>query len=66
MFTVQVKFGFRSKMKVLGDLAEVLKWVKRFNKVVQVEVLTVNENVRTLNNGFKVHKHKFGKEIMKN
>ena len=41
---------------IKGDLIEVFKWVKGFNKGA-VEVLMISSQDRTRNNGFKLEKN---------
>ena len=51
---------------VRGDLIEVFKYVKGFNKGDVGKVLTVSSQDRTRNNGFKLEKCRFSKEIGRN
>ena len=54
------------RRRVRGDLIEVYKWVKGFNKGDLSKVLIVNEQSRTRSNGFKLDKFRFKKEIGRN
>ncbi len=49
-----------------GDMIEVFKWVKGFNKGDINQVLLVSNQVRTRTNVYKLDKFRFKKEIGKN
>ena len=51
---------------VRGDLIEVYKWVSGYNKGDISQVLFFCEQNRTRNNGFKLDKFRFRKEIGRN
>ncbi len=46
-----------------GDLIEVYKWVKGFNKGDISKVLRISQQDRTRSNGFKLEKSRFRREI---
>ena len=50
------------RRKVRGDLIEVFKCVKGFNRGYTNKVLIVKEQVRIQTNGFKLDKFRFRKE----
>ncbi len=52
--------------RVRGDLIEVYKWMKGYNKGDVNMVLIVKEQGRTRSNGFKLDKFRFNKDIGKN
>ena len=54
------------RRRLRGDLIEVYKWVKGFNKGDISKVLIVNGPGRTRTNGYKLEKFRFKKEIGKN
>ena len=54
------------RRRVREDLIEVFKWVKGFNKADVGKVLTISSQYRTRNNGFKLEKCRFKKEIGRN
>ena len=54
------------RRRVRGDLIEVYKWVKGFNRGELGKVLIVSEQRRTRSNGCKLDKFRFRKEIGKN
>ena len=54
------------RRKVRGDLKEVFKWVKGFNKGNINKIIIVKEKVRTRTNGFKLDKFRYRKDIGKN
>ena len=54
------------RRRVTGDLIEVFKWVKGFNKMDINKILIIKEKVRTRTNGFKLDKFRFRKDIFKN
>ena len=54
------------RRRIRGDLIEVYKWVKGFNKGDINKVLIVKEQGRTRNNGYKLDKFRFKKDIGKN
>ncbi len=49
-----------------GDLIEVYRWMKGYNKGDINKVLIVKEQGRTRSNGFKLDKFRFSKDIGKN
>ena len=51
------------RRRVRGDMIEVFKWIKGFNKGDVSKVLIANEQNRTRSNGFKLKKFRFKKEI---
>ena len=53
------------RRRVRGDLIEVFKWVKGFNKGDMNKVFIVKEEVRTRIHGFKLDKFRFRKDIGK-
>ena len=70
-------FSYERKLKLLklhslerrwvrGDLIEVFKWVKGFNKGDVGKVLMISSQDRKKNNGFKLEKCRFNKEIGRN
>ena len=61
-----LKFHPLERCRVRGDLIEVFKWVKGFNKGHVGKVLTISSRDRTRNNGFKLEKCGFNKEIGRN
>ena len=54
------------RRRVRGDLIEVFKWIKGFNKGDINKVLLVSTSNRTISNGYKLEKFRFRKEIGKN
>ena len=50
----------------LSDLIEVLKWYRGYNKGDVSKILRVSNQDRTRNNGFKIEKSRFKKDIGKN
>ena len=54
------------RRRMRGDMIEVFKWMKGINKGDLNEVLIPTSNLRTRNNGFKLDKFKFRKEIGRN
>ena len=61
-----LKLHSLERRRVRGDLIEVFKWVKGFNKWDVRKVLTIRSQDRTRNNGFKLEKCIFSKEIGRN
>ena len=61
------KLGLHSleRRRTRGDMIEVFKWSKGFNKSDITEVLKLSENDRTRTNGFKLDKFRFRKDIGK-
>ena len=58
-----LKLHSLERRRVRGDLIEVFKWVKDFNKG---KVLMISSQNRTRSNGFKLEKCRFRKEIGRN
>ena len=58
-----LKLHSLERCRVREDLIEVFKWVKGFNKGDVGKVLMVSSQDRTKNNGFKLEKCRFRKEI---
>ena len=54
------------RRRVRGDMIEVYKWMKGYNKGDINKVLMVREQGRTRSNGFKLDKFRFNKDIGKN
>ena len=54
-----LKLHSRERRRVRGDLIQVFKWVKGFNKEEVGKVLTISSQDRTRNNGFKLEKCRF-------
>ena len=54
------------RRRVRGDLIEVFKWVKGYNKGDLEKVLTFSQQGITRSNGFKLEKIRFRKEIGRN
>ena len=54
------------RRRVRGELIEVFKWVKGYNKGDLGKVLILSEHDRTRSNGFKLDKYRFRKEIGRN
>ena len=54
------------RRRVRGDLIEVFKWVKGFNKGDLNKVLILKEQGRTRTNGYKLDKFRFMKDVGKN
>ena len=54
------------RRKARGNLIEVFKWVKGFNKGDINKVIIVKEKVRTRTNGFRLDKFRCRKDIGKN
>ena len=61
-----LKLHSLERRRVRGDLIEVFKWIKGFNKGEVGKVLTAFNQGRTRSNGFKLEKRRFRKEIGKN
>ena len=61
-----MKLHLLKRCKVIGDLTEVFKWVKGFNKGDVRKVFTVSSQDRTKSNGFKLEKCRFSKQIGRN
>ncbi|ORD92985.1 hypothetical protein ECANGB1_2036 [Enterospora canceri] len=61
-----LKLHSLERRRVRGDLIEVFKWVKGFNKGDVGKVLTISSQDRTRNYGFKLEKCRFNKEIGRN
>ena len=61
-----LKLHSLERRRVRGDLIEVFKWVKSFNKEDVGKALTISRQDRTRNNGFKLEKCRFNKEIGRN
>ena len=62
----QLKLHSLERRRMRGDMIEVFKWMKGINKGDLNEVLIPTSNLRTRNNGFKLDKLKFKKEIGRN
>ncbi len=54
------------RRRLRGDLIEVYKWMKGYNKGDINKVLIVREQGRTRSNEFKLDKFRFSKDIGKN
>ena len=54
------------RRRIRGDLIEMFKWVKGFNKGNINKVLLVKEKVKTRTNGFKLDKFRYWKDVGKN
>ena len=54
------------RRRLRGDLIEVFKWYKGFNKGDMNVVLRISSGDRTRNNGFKLEKFRFRKEMGRN
>ena len=54
------------RRRVRGDLMEVFKWIKGYNRGDINKVLIFSEHGRTRSNGFKLDKFRFRKEIGRN
>ena len=52
--------------RLRGDLIQVLKWYRGYNKGVVSKILRISSQDRTRNNGFKIEKSRNKKEIGKN
>ncbi len=50
------------RRRARGDMIEVYKWMKGFNKVDINKVLPVGEQGRTRGNGFQLRKIRFNKD----
>ena len=61
-----LKLHTLERRRVRGDLIEVFKWIKGYNKGEVGKVLTAINQGRTRSNGFKLEKRRFRKEIGKN
>ena len=61
-----LKLHSLEQRRVREDLIELFKWVKGFNKSDVRKVLTISSQDRTRNNGFKLEKCRFNKEIRRN
>ena len=61
-----MKLRSLERRRLRGDLIEVLKWVKGFNKGDVGKVISISSRDRTRNNGFKLVKCRFNKEIGRN
>ena len=57
-----LKLHSLERRKVMGDMIEVFKWVKGFNKREVGKVFTISSQDRTRNNGFKLEKCRFIKK----
>ena len=58
-----LKLHSLERRRIRGDLIEVFKWMKGFNKGEVGKIFTVSSQDRTRSNGFKLKKCRFGKEI---
>ena len=56
----------RRRLRGRGDLIEVFKWYRDYNKEDIGKVLRVNNQDRTRNNVFKLEKFRFSREIGRN
>ena len=54
------------RRRIRGDLIEVYKWIKGFNKGDISKVLIVSDQGRTRSNGYKLDKFRFNREIGRN
>ena len=54
------------RRRLRGDLIEVFKWYRGYNKGDVSKILRVSNQDRTRNNGFKIEKSRFKKDIGKN
>ena len=54
------------RRRLRGDLIEVFKWYRGYNKGDVNRILRINNQDRTRNNGFKLEKSRYKKEIGKN
>ena len=54
------------RRRVRGDLIEVFKWIKGYNKGDANKVIIIKQQGRTRSNGYKLDKFRFKKEIGKN
>ena len=61
-----LKLHSLERRRLRGDLIEVFKWYRGYNKGDISKVLRVSNQDRTRNNGFKIEKGRFKKEIGKN
>ena len=61
-----LKLHSLERCRVRGDMIEILKWVKGFNKGDVGKVLTISSQDRTRSQGFKLEKCRFSKEIGRN
>ena len=61
-----LKLHSLERCRVTGDLIEVFKCWKGFNKGDVGKVLTISSQDRTRNNGFKLEQCRFSKEIGRN
>ena len=62
----KLKLHSLERKRVRGDFIEVYKWIKGYNKGDINKVLIFSEQNRTRNNGFKLNKFRFRKEIGRN
>ena len=62
----QLNLHSLERRRVRGDMIEVYKWMKGLNKGDTHKVLLVGEQSRTRNNGFKLDKFRFNRDIGKN
>ena len=60
-----LKLHSLERRRVRGDMIEVFKWFKGFNKGDINQVLIVCKQVKTCTNGYKLDKFRFNKEIGK-
>ena len=60
---ISLKLHSLERRRVRGDLFQVFKWVKGFNKGDVGKVLRISSQDRIRNNGFKLEKRRFRKEI---
>ena len=51
------------RRRIRGDMIEVFKWQKGYNKGDVDKIIKVSEQTRTRNNGFKLEKVRFQREI---
>ena len=54
------------RRRLRGDLIEVFKWYRGYNKGDVNRILRVSNQDRTRNNGFKIDKYRYKKEIGRN
>ena len=54
------------RRRLRGDLIEVFKWYRGYNKGDVSKILRISNQDRTRSNGFKLEKSRFKKELGKN
>ena len=54
------------RRRLRGDLIEVFKWYRGYNKGDVSKILRISNQDRTRNNGFKIEKSRYKKELGKN